>query len=138
MMDRSNSNLPTKLLQGRQAFEQWRSQQETRCRLPDHLWSLAVRLAREYGVSKTAKTLRVEYNMLKKKSLLMHIPSPDRPAPPVPPGAFLELRTNATQDQFECIIDCQRSLGQMIRIQLKGPHWPDVTGLCERLWGTSE
>ena len=69
MTHRSNSDLPPKLLQGRQAFEQWRSQQETRCRLPDHLWSLAVELAREYGFTKTAKTLRVEYNLLKKKSL---------------------------------------------------------------------
>jgi len=68
MTHRSHSDLPPKLLQGRQAFEQWRSQQETRCRLPDHLWSLAVELDREYGFTKTAKTLRVEYNMLKKKS----------------------------------------------------------------------
>lgn len=136
MTHRSNSDLPPKLLQGRQVFEQWRSQQKTRCRLPEHLWSLAVELAKDYGVSKTAKTLRVEYNMLKKKSLLPQAPS-DRPVP-VPPGAFLELRPNEAPDQFECIIDCQRSLGQMIRIQLKGPHWPDVTGLCERLWGTSE
>ena len=136
MTHRSNCDLPPKLLQGRQVFEQWRSQQKTRCRLPEHLWSLAVELAKDYGVSKTAKTLRVEYNMLKKKSLLPQAPS-DRPVP-VPPGAFLELRPNAAPDQFECIIDCQRSLGQTIRIQLKGPHWPDVTGLCERLWGTSE
>jgi hypothetical protein len=136
MTHRSNSDLPPKLLQGRQAFEQWRNQQETRCRLPDHLWSLAVELAREYGFTKTAKTLRVEYNMLKKKSLSLEGPS-GQPAA-VPAEAFLELRPNAVPDQFECIIDCQRSLGQMIRIHLKGPHWPDVTGLCERLWGTSE
>lgn len=136
MTHRSISDLPPKLLQGRQLFEHWRSQQKTRCRLPEHLWSLAVELAKDYGFSKTAKTLRVEYNMLKKKSQSLKASS-DQPAP-IPAGAFLELRPNETPDQFECIIDCQRSLGQMIRIHLKGPQWPDVTGLCERLWGTSE
>ena len=133
MTHRSNSELPAKLLQGRQTFEQWRSQQKTRSQLPDHLWSLAVDLAREYGFSKTAQTLRVEYNKLKSKSRLLEACS-DRPSPG-PTGNFLELRPDGVLTQFECTIDCQRAPNQTIRIQLKGPHWPEITGLCERLWG---
>jgi len=134
MTHRSDSDLPAKLLKGRQVFEQWRSQQKTRYRLPDHLWSLAVDLAREYGFSKTAQTLRVEYNKLKSKSQLQEVSSGR--SVPGPAGTFLELRPDAILAQCECTIDCQRGSNQTIRIQLKGPHWPEITGLCERLWGT--
>jgi len=136
MTHRSNSELPPKLLQGRQAFEQWRSKKKTRRQLPDHLWSLAVDLAREYGFSKTAQTLRLEYNKLKSKSRLLEVPS-NRPNPG-PAGTFLELQSDEVLTQFECTIDCQRGPSQTIRIQLKGPHWPEITGLCERLWGMLE
>jgi hypothetical protein len=130
MTYRSASDLPARLVQGRQQFEQWRSQQETRGRLPDHLWSMAVELAKEYGLSKTAKTLRLEYNSLKRKCQSLdahHSPKP------IPTRTFLELRPNSTP-QVECTIDCQRAPGQMIRIQLKGPQWPDITEICQRLW----
>ena len=39
-------------LQGR--FEQWRSTQPLRSRLPESLWESAVELAREHGVNPTA------------------------------------------------------------------------------------
>jgi len=131
MIHRSNTELPPRLHEARQQFEQWRSQQETRGRLPVHLWSLAIELAKEFGLSKTAQTLRLEYNSLKRKSQ-----SPDignRPEP-VPTQTFLELRPNSAQ--IECTIDCQRAPGRTIRIQLKGPQWPDITGICQELWGT--
>ena len=51
MMHQSTSMLPDKLAQGLRQFEQWRRQREGRGRVPDHLWSLAVELAREFGVS---------------------------------------------------------------------------------------
>ena len=132
MRHRLNSEVPPKLLQGRQRFEQWRSQQDTRGRLPDHLWSLAVDLAKEFGLSKTAKTLRLEYNRLKRKSQKLDTGNGSEP---VPTRTFLELRPNSALP-VECTIDCQRAPGQMIRIQLKGPQWPDVIGICQGLWGT--
>ena len=105
MMHRSNTELPHRLLRGRQRFEQWRSQQETRGRLPDHLWSLVVELAKEFGLSKTAKALRLEYNSLKKKS---QSPDTGNGSEPVPTQTFLELRPNSAP-QVECTIDCQRA-----------------------------
>ena len=62
MVDRATSVLPDRLALGVRQFEQWRAQQDRRRRLPDHLWSLAVELAREFGVSRTAKTLRLAHN----------------------------------------------------------------------------
>lgn len=133
MRHQSKSMLPDKLAQGLRQFEQWRCQQETRGRLPDHLWSLAIELAREFGVSKTARTLQLSYNTLKQKTqrserqirpdLIANMP-------------FLELRPNTVNAPVECIIDCQRSSDQRIRIQLKGSNWPDLSSLCQGLWGT--
>jgi len=45
--------------------------------LPEPLWDLAVKLAREYGANRTARTLRLEYNgrvlsaSLKKMKILL-------------------------------------------------------------------
>ena len=133
MMHRSNTELPSRLLEGRQRFEQWRSQRQTR-RVPNHLWSLAVDLAQEFGLSKTAQTLRLEYNRLKRKSQSSNSGSRSEP---VSRPTFLELRPNICLP-VECTIDCQRAPGQTIRIDLKGPDWPDITGICQRLWGPHE
>ncbi len=128
MMHQSTSVLPEKLAQGLRQFEQWRRQREGHSRLPDHLWSLAVELAREFGVSRTARTLRLAHNTLKQKT------QRDQ-QPPIP---FLELRPDRVNGQIECTIDCQRSSGQKIRIQLKGADWSDLVPLCRGLWGTGQ
>ena len=133
MMHQSTSMLPDKLAQGLRQFEQWRHQKEGRGRVPDHLWSLAVKLAREFGVNRTAKTLRLAHNTLKQKSLLGQERTPSNRIPSIP---FLELRPDNGGDGIECAIECERSSGQKIRIHLKGPDWPDLSLLCEGLWGT--
>ena len=133
MRHQSTSVLPDKLAQGLRQFEQWRRQREGRGRVPDDLWSLAVELAREFGVSRTARTLRLAHNTLKKKS--QHSEERDCPDP-IPTLPFLELRPDRVDAQVECTIDCQRSSGQTLRIHLKGPDWPDLSSLCQGLWGT--
>ena len=135
MMHQSTSILPDKLAHGLQQFEQWRSQRKGRGRLPDHLWALAVELAMEFGVSRTAKTLRLAHNTLKRKSHRSE--QRDRPDP-MPNIPFLELRPGKVNAQVECTIDCERASGQTLRIHLKGPDWPDLSSLCEGLWGTGQ
>ena len=49
------TNLPAKLARGQRRFERWRSTHRPHSRLPKPLWSLAVQLARKYGVGKTAR-----------------------------------------------------------------------------------
>ncbi len=67
MKNPSKSNLPAKLARGRERFEKWRSKQKTRTRLPEPLWSAAVKLAQEYGINRTARALRLDYGSLKKR-----------------------------------------------------------------------
>lgn len=133
MRHQSTSILPDELAQGLRQFEQWRSQRKGRGRLPDHLWSLAVELATEFGVSRTAKTLRLAHNTLKHKSQQSERRGHQDPILTLP---FLEFRPERGDAQVECIIECQRASGQTLRIHLKGPHWPDLAPLCQGLWGT--
>ncbi len=127
----SKSPLPAKLAQGLKCFEQWRSKQKPRTRLPDPLWSLATELAREFGLNPTASILRLDYYGLKKR---LEQPVVDDGSPATAKSSFLELLPVETTPAAECTIECQNAAGAQIRIQLKGPNLPDLTGLCSELW----
>jgi hypothetical protein len=131
MKHQSISVLPAKLAEGCRHFEQWRSQHPTRRRLPNHLWALAAELAREYGVSKTARILQLDYNRLKQRS---QRPVFKNDTPKAPAVQFLELTPDNANHPVQCIVECENEHRAKIRIQLKGPDWPDLAALCVRLW----
>ncbi len=68
MKNPRKSPLPAKLARGRRCFERWRRDHKPPTRLPESFWSLAVELAQEYGLSRTSRTLRLDYNGLKNAS----------------------------------------------------------------------
>ena len=137
MKYQSNAVLPPRLLGAIRVFDQWRGQHETRRRIPKNLWSLASELARLYGVSITAKTLRLSYSTLKAKSL-RHAEKKPTGQPNTNATEFLELRPTGLPMSVECTIECQRPEGDRIRVHLKGPNWPDLSELCEQLWDTDQ
>lgn len=131
MKHRSKSPLPAKLAHGLKCFERWRGKQKPRTRLPDHLWALATELAREFGLNPTASILRLDYYGLKKR---LEQPVVDDTSSATANPSFLELLPVETTPAVECTIECQNAAGTQIRIQLKGPNLPDLTGLCSELW----
>ena len=130
MKNRSKSNLPAPLARGRERFEKWRSKQKTRTRLPEPLWSAAVKLARQYGVNRTARTLRLDYNGLKKRmeSTICNAPVQASVKP-----AFLQLLSSELTAVAECAIERQDPNGVTIRLHLKGPQLPDLAALIAGL-----
>ena len=125
MTNSSSSVLPASLVQAQQRFERWRGQQRKRSRLPVALWSLAVDLAQQFGVSRTAKALRLDHNKLKAKCRASQVRVPE-------PMAFLELQPQ--RGPVECTVDVQQSCEvQTIRMTLRGPDWPDLSGLVQGL-----
>jgi hypothetical protein len=130
MKNPSKSHLPAKLARGRRRFESWRSRHKPPTRLPERLWALAAELACEYGLNKTARTLRLDYNCLKKRvALPVSGASPAAPAPP-----FLELFSSGPNSTVECTVECEDSKGARIRIHIKGLEPPDLTALSSGLW----
>ena len=67
MKTRSKSNVPARLARGRERFDKFRKKHKGYRRLPESLWSAAVKLAQTYGVNRTARTLRLDYSGLKKR-----------------------------------------------------------------------
>jgi hypothetical protein len=55
------SELPKDLSRGHDRFSAWRARRSRGSRIPQSLWTLAVRLARTHGVSRTANVLGVDY-----------------------------------------------------------------------------
>ena len=131
MKHRSKSPLPAKLAQGLKCFEQWRSKQKPRTRLPAPLWSLATELAREFGLNPTASLLRLDYYGLKKR---LEQSAVDDSSHAKAQPSFLELLPMQATPAAECTIECQNAAGTQIRIQFKGRDLPDLTVLCGELW----
>jgi len=93
------------------------------------LWSAAAELAREHGVFKTAKLLRLDYNKLKSMSESTG-PIPDSVTPRT---SFVEVVAPRAMGLSECLIELEGPRGKM-RIQWKGTAAPDLAGLSRALW----
>jgi hypothetical protein len=65
-MARQSPDIPQDMQKVYRRFERWRSAHAGRLPIPVRLWSAAVELAREHGVSPTAQALRLEYGKLKR------------------------------------------------------------------------
>ena len=123
MKNPSKSNLPAKLARGRERFEKWRSTHKQRTRFPERLWSAAVKLAHEYGVNRTARALRLDYNGLKKR---MESSVSGDLSQAVVGSKFIQLLGSELTAVAECAIECEDAKGTRIRIHLKGPQLPDL------------
>ncbi len=146
-MARESPDIPHSMQKAYRRFERWRSAHTGRLPIPARLWSAAVELAREHGVSPTAQALRLEYGKLK-RLLESASPPPKRLAKrrvskarvaglrrtgSNAPPAFLELMTSPAVGLAECVIELQGRRGKML-IQWKGTTGPDLSALSRALW----
>ena len=113
-------------------FERWRSSHQGRLPIPEALWASAAAVAREHGVFRTAKILRLEYGKLNR---MVETAAPVRRAP-APSAEFLELVAPQPAGLTECLIELEGPRGKM-RIQWKGAAAPDLAGLSRALWGAA-
>lgn len=108
-------------------FERWRESHRGRLPIPEGLWASAAELAREHGVFRTAKVLRLEYGKLK------HMAEAAARSAPRAATTFLELVPPQTAGLAECFIELEGPRGKM-RIQWKGATGPDLAELSRALW----
>jgi hypothetical protein len=130
MKTRSQSNVPARLIRGRQRFDKFRKKHKGYRRLPDSLWSAAVKLAQTYGVNRTARVLRLDYSGLKKR---LESTVSATPSDTVSGSGFIELLPSELTAASECALECRRPDGTTIRIHLKGPQLPDLAALSHSL-----
>ncbi len=132
MNNKNASSIPEPIAQLQRRFDEFRSTQPHRTKLPETLWQAAVELAREHGLHPVAHPLRLDYMGLKKR--LEGVPGPQKKAAaPV----FVELIASHPATISECVIEFESSIGSKMRIQWKGSSTPDWASLL-RAWREAE
>ncbi len=126
MRSRSLQGLPSRLEAGRQRFERWRGQRTGRTRIPESLWGTAVTLAEEFGVHRTAKALRLNYETLKARV------SSARPEPSSaePPTKFIELLPGTVHMACKCVVELEDGHGARMVMHLEHADAKLLTALA--------
>ena len=117
----------------RTQFEQWRSSRSGKAPIPDELWKLAINAARQHGVNRAARQLRLDAGKLKR--LLVGSERPKSKTRRQP--RFVELISPATVASPECVIEFESAAGSKMRIHWKTAIAPDWANLL-RAWRDAE
>jgi hypothetical protein len=132
MGSKKTCSLPARLERLRRRFERWRGTHKARSRISEPLWASAVKMAGTYGLNRTARTLRLDYYVLKKRMQQMGIAIADLSEN----GAttFLELTPSLSASPCECTLDLENASGAKMRVQLKSITMPDLAALSRSFW----
>jgi len=113
-------------------FDHWRRSVSCTGRIPDSLWKLAVELAQEYGVSRTATALKLGYYDLKKRVAERTARTEPGPRGTAADG-FVELNPTALAVPCQCRIEFEKPCGSRLRIEVQG-SMPDLEALGRSFW----
>lgn len=128
MRTNQHGEFPKDLAQARSRFEAWRQRRPGSRRIPQPLWALAVRLARQHGISRTATALGLDYYSLKKRV------ESTAQEPPSPGPAFVELPAPLVVGK-QALFELDNGAGGSMRVQLLGYDAADVEALSRHFWG---
>ena len=111
----------------RRRLDEWRrTRAYPRAPIPNTLWACAVRLAREHGLYRTARALRVDYGGLKR-----HVDAANGSGAR---SAFVELPPPPARGTGECVIELTGPRAT-VHIRLAGLALADVAALSWTLVG---
>jgi hypothetical protein len=120
----------TDLNELRHQLDHWRQSQAGATRLPEALWTSAAILARTHGVGQVARTLRLDYNKLKRQA-----PRTPGQAAPIAAASFVELHPREwfPQAAAACRIELSDPAGAKMTLEL--PCDPaTVVGVAQAFW----
>jgi hypothetical protein len=132
MNAKQKRSFPARLARLRQRFERMRQTRNPRSRIPDTLWTAAVKAAEAYGLNRTAKTLRLDYYSLKRKVEQKVAVVSETKAGGEP--RFVELTTPLSVSPCECIIELKNADVTKMHIRLKSIETPDLAALTRSFW----
>lgn len=117
---RRSQSLPPRLESGRQRFERWRGQRTGRARIPEALWRSAVELAAEFGVHRTSKVLRLNYETLKAR---VNVAPPESfgrgPCSADSPAKFVEFLAGTLPGGGACAVELEDGHGARMCVHLE-------------------
>ncbi|MGH7592524.1 MAG: hypothetical protein ACRELE_01525 [Gemmatimonadales bacterium] len=120
-----------------QRFAQWRGAKRGWARIPAQLWSAAVDSAAKYGVYRTARSLGLDYQQLKRSSASMPRPVKvvAKTAVAVKSAHFVELPAPTMLGAGGCVVEMENGRGGKLRVQLKGGDLSGLAALTSGFWG---
>ncbi len=101
----------------RQRFEQWRESRKHRTPIPESLWEGAVALCADHSICKISRSLRLDYNALKRRVCYSH---PESLPKFVTSSAFVELDLKASLPEAECLVEMEDKEGAKVKMHIKG------------------
>ena len=123
MSSRTAHKPPPRLEAGRRRFERWRSEHEARTRIPEALWTLASELGAEFGIHRTARALRLNYDALKARVTVAQSGIGSRESAP----KFVEVLAGSVPGSRPCVVELEDGHGARMRVHLDGA---DAALLC--------
>jgi hypothetical protein len=130
MRRKKRREVPARFSRLEKRLTAWRKTRTPGQRIPKSIWKSAAKLATEYGLSKTAVALQLNYEGLRK-----HVEQSSAESPSTAP--FVELPANTFSLASECMIEWKDSDGAIMRMHLKGGEVPDVLALGRGFWSTN-
>jgi hypothetical protein len=124
--------LPARLEGVRRRFERWRQTRKIPSPIPGRLWAAAARMASTYGISRTAKTLRVNYQALKQRVDEGGVGTGESGKSTA--ATFLELAPPARAGSCQCTLELEDVSGTKMRVHLQGTETPDLAALSRSFW----
>ena len=118
--------IPPVLARAQVRFRDWRGKRTIGARIPEPLWTLAVKLAIAHGACRTASALDLDYYSLKKR-----LEAADGLQPATEP-AFVEFPASLAVGKH-CTFELGDGAGSTLRIQLVGYDVAEVAALSCRL-----
>jgi hypothetical protein len=113
-------------------FERWRQTRSQGERIPESLWTAAVKLAETHGVARISTALRIDYYALKKRLGPVSPRASSRPEGSV--ATFVELASPVRVDSRECTVELENAAGAKMRIHVRGGELPDLAALSRSFW----
>jgi len=101
----------------RQRFERWRESRKQRRPIPERLWEEAVSLCVDHSLYQVSRSLRLDYNGLKKR---VGNSPPERPPEPPVASTVVELDWQAALPETEYLLEKEGPFGVKLKLQIKG------------------
>ena len=122
------------LEQVEQRFRRWRESRKQGQRIPADLWAAAAGMAKQHGVHRVARELRLDYNGLKNR--VGPVGHTKRAAKI--DAQFVELfaaPASTVAPVCECAVELENARGAKMRVQLNGHGLAGLERLCSSFWG---
>lgn len=124
------------LEQVEQRFRCWRESRKQGGRIPPALWAAAVNMAKEHGVHRISRQLRLDYNRLKQRV----VPVGAATGAPMVDAKFVELfaaPASKAPSVCECIVELHNVRGAKMRVELNAGGLAGLASLCNAFWGAA-